>query len=298
MNKETFLNYLYSNNYNNVYEHALNICNTWGLGYAISNIGEKLQVNEKTMYDIYKEGELSINNDINIIGCTIEEQTMMQEGTSAIYFDKHDQIITNKTYNLIQFYVKYIKENDVMTEDTDYIYERYSIGIGLMSLTDLITTTNPIRNCPTANITSELGSILYPYGRSEGNNNKGIIFPYFNYESKWITPINESTIETPTQLYDEIIDTTYLNPAAVRFISKYIYLIDKKNHKIYTAVDIGGNIKNGQTINNITLTGPQILIQYISPNENIILPYTIQYEIHCINVVNTNLENWLKTIKI
>lgn len=106
MNKETFLKYLYNNNYNNVYEHAINICNKWGLGYAISNIGEKLPA-EPEMISIYNY--IMEHPETIQLNCgETEEQILKIEDISVdlktqykgIYGENDDQInnvITNET---------------------------------------------------------------------------------------------------------------------------------------------------------------------------------------------------------
>jgi hypothetical protein len=260
MNKQDFLKYLYNNNHNNVFEHALNICNTWGLGYAISSVGENIPIvppkpEYKNIYDLIINGDKYEDISINCTG----EETLMQNIDLGIPVTANQTFIKEGGWMLMP-YQKYgvmkfkIELSKVTTEQTfirsltESWQPNLMLPIEAYTIDHQGTTLNaPKQQIPLPN--NELYN--FPIGFLNGDYIEGITLPAFNYYAEMGPTSDQSTYLNPTPLFNNEEHTyfdIYSEPSDGVYVpTYYLYVFDSNTNKIYTAFNLDGRLYKGLT---------------------------------------------------
>jgi hypothetical protein len=304
MNQNDFLSYLYQNNYNNVYEHALNICNNWGLAYAISNIGEQINtepIQEQTFWDLYstQNENLAINgdNEDDEISMIIANQTQIETNKTILCIANKEFLIMNsQEYAILKYIVKYrIIDNDGEIIETNTINERMDASILFLDYFETSLLNDYIYGVPNQEITIANRAFKYPIGWGPDNMTQGIVIPYFNYMANLIPPTGDIALN-PTQIYPQFFDTS-TNNEGTKIETEYIICIDDNKKKIYNGITYNNQFITGYTFNYNRILDMNIIGLALNPNNTETTTETIEFNLKFIPLNNQEI-NWLKTIKI
>ena len=316
MNKQDFLKYLYNNNYNNVFEHALNICNTWGLGYAISNIGKRIPTTPpeppkpeyENIYDVITNGDRWTDISIN---CTGEEALyesldlgVLITSNQTFLYEGGWMLMPFQKYGVMKFSINVSKISGQQTTIRSLTEDwQPNLMLPIEAYTTEhhgMTVSAPKQQIPLPN--NDLYN--FPIGFLTGDYIEGITLPAFNYYAELGPTSDPNTYLNPTPLFNNQEHTyfdMYSEPSEGVYVpTYYLYVFDSTTNKIYTAFNLDGTIYTGLTKTakqSINFNELAVCLSLSSPTSGF-LEEDIYYSINFNSSWTPDEIEWFKSITI